>query len=66
VYRPAECEATARGTAFLLAGRPQHWPEPGPGTMFSPQANEALRQRYQRWRLAMNNAIAKARANRRG
>jgi len=59
VYRPAECEATARGTAFLLAGRPQHWPEPSPGALFPPLANEALRQRYQRWRLAMDSAIAK-------
>ena len=63
VYRPAECEATARGTAFLLAGRPLHWPEPGTGTLFQPQANDALRQRYQRWRLAMDKEI---KTNRRG
>lgn len=61
VYRPAECEATARGTAFLLAGRPQHWPEPAPGTTFQPQANEPLRQRYQRWRAAMEKEIVQAR-----
>lgn len=57
VYRPAECEATARGTAFLLAGRPEHWPETSPGTLFPPQANEPLRQRYQRWRAAMEQKI---------
>ena len=62
VYRPAECEATARGTAFLLAGRPQHWPELSPGTMFQPQANAVLRQRYQRWRGAMDEELVKARS----
>ena len=64
VYRPAECEATARGTAFLLAGRRQHWPEPGPGTSFHPHANEALQHRFQQWRVAMEQEIKLA--NRRG
>lgn len=64
VYRPAECEATARGTAFLLAGRPQHWPEPGAGDSFQPQVNEALRQRFEAWRNAMNREIVLT--NRRG
>ena len=58
VYRPTECEATARGTAFLLAGRPQHWPESNPGTLFHPQTNDVLRQRYQRWRVSMAQEIA--------
>ena len=60
VYRPAECEATARGTAFLLAGRPAHWPEPAPGTSFSPHLNEALQQRFQQWRVAMEREISKS------
>ncbi len=64
VYRPGECEATARGTAFLLAGRPHHWPEPNPGTLFQPQANNVLQQRYQRWRVAMDEEVILT--NRRG
>jgi glycerol kinase len=54
VYRPAECEATARGTAFLLAGRPQHWPEPGAGTAFTPHAQSGVVDRYARWRREMS------------
>jgi glycerol kinase len=53
VYRPVEHEATARGTAFLLAGQPADWPETELGAWFKPGVNEALRARYQRWREAM-------------
>lgn len=53
VYRPVESEATARGTAYLLAGCPADWPEPEPGTWFKPQLNLALKVRYERWRAAM-------------
>jgi glycerol kinase len=53
VYRPAEYEATARGTAYLLAGCSADWPEPEPGTWFRPQSNPDLRARYERWRAAM-------------
>jgi glycerol kinase len=56
VYRPAEHEATARGTAFLLAGFPGEWPEEKPGTQFEPKQNTGLRQRYQRWRAEMQRA----------
>jgi glycerol kinase len=57
VYRPVESEATARGTAFLLAGGPADWPEPVPGMWFKPQLNLALRARYERWRAAMPTVI---------
>jgi len=58
LYRPAEYEATARGTAWLLAGKPKDWPEPEFGVWFKPRANPALRARYQRWRTAMDAALA--------
>ncbi|TDY00987.1 FGGY family carbohydrate kinase [Thiohalophilus thiocyanatoxydans] len=59
VYRPAECEATARGSAFLLAGQPADWPEPGPGREFEPQENPALQQRYTSWQEAMEKALGR-------
>jgi glycerol kinase len=58
LYRPAEFEATARGTAWLLAGKPKDWPEPEFGVWFKPRANPVLRARYQRWRAAMDAALA--------
>lgn len=57
VHRPAECEATARGTAFLLAGQPAHWPEQSAHSEFSPRENDALQQRFARWRGEMDRAI---------
>ena len=57
LYRPAEHEATARGTAYLLAGFPGDWPEEKPGTPFEPKQNTGLRQRYQRWRAEMQRAL---------
>jgi glycerol kinase len=57
VYRPAACEATARGTAFLVAGRPRLWPEPEGGSRFDPELNSALNARYQEWRDAMQAAL---------
>lgn len=50
VYRPAEVEATARGAAFLLAGRPARWPETASGTWFEPRPDALLRRRYAAWR----------------
>jgi glycerol kinase len=58
LYRPAEHEATARGTAYLLAGFPMDWPEEKPGTPFAPKQNNGLRQRYQRWRAEMQRALS--------
>lgn len=58
LYRPAEHEATARGSAWLLAGKPGDWPEPEFGVWFKPRANPALRARYERWRVAMDAALS--------
>lgn len=53
VERPEVYEATARGTAFLAAGRPRGW-QPAPiERMFTPQARPAVLERYERWREAM-------------
>ncbi|MCA9930316.1 MAG: hypothetical protein KC419_17655 [Anaerolineales bacterium] len=49
VYRPTETEATARGAAWLAAGRPSFWPEPEPGSTFVPQDNAGLKERYGRF-----------------
>jgi glycerol kinase len=57
VYRPAEHEATARGTAYLLAGFPENWPEEKPGDLFTPKPNPELMQRYKDWRVEMKRAF---------
>ncbi|MFC5576903.1 FGGY family carbohydrate kinase [Lysobacter niabensis] len=54
--RPAQCEATARGTAFLLAGRPAHWARL-PEQRFEPRRNPALLARYRRWSDCMAAAL---------
>ena len=53
VYCPNECEATARGTAYLLAEQPSSWPETKTGTWFKPEDNSILRRRYDKWLLLM-------------
>ena len=53
VYRPTECEATARGTAYLLAEQPSHWPEQDAGEWFDPQDNPELQKRYNEWMKSM-------------
>jgi len=53
VYRPVEREATARGTAYLVANCPSQWPESDIGIWFKPKENAALKQRYQAWQDAM-------------
>lgn len=57
VYRSAEHEATARGTAYLLAGLPRSWPEEQSEAGFKPKPNPPLRQRYQRWCAAMHHVL---------
>jgi len=58
VYRPAEIEATARGTAFLLAGFPKDWQENKPGDLFTPEPNPRLEQRYLNWCTEMQRALS--------
>jgi glycerol kinase len=61
VHRPGECEATARGTAYLLAGLPVDWPEPAGAQTFEPRDDPSLRARYDRWRSEMTAAMENAR-----
>lgn len=56
VYRPAETEATVRGTAWLAFGRPKRWPKPGRGRWFHPAADEALLVRYRLFREEMERS----------
>jgi glycerol kinase len=53
VERPALAEATARGTAYLAAGRPVHWPAAPIEDRFLPAANAPLAARHARWRAEM-------------
>jgi len=57
VYRPTECEATARGTAYLLADHPAHWPEQDAGTWFEPVDNSELQNRYDIWMTLMTEEM---------
>jgi glycerol kinase len=57
VYRPEETEATARGVAWLAAGRPDHWSEIQQGKTFLPQPNPVLRDRYQQFLVALKAII---------
>jgi glycerol kinase len=57
VHRPAHCEATARGAAFLLAGRPADWAAM-PRKNFTPHESPALHSRHHRWQAAMAAALA--------
>jgi glycerol kinase len=56
LHRPAQCEASARGSAFLLAGRPANWAQL-PERCFEPQPNPALLARYRRWSECMASAL---------
>jgi len=68
VYRPVDCEATARGTAYLAAGCPADWREPEagrgcaadaiPGRRFEPRPAGELHARFARWRREMDAAVA--------
>ena len=49
VYCPTECEATSRGTAYLLADKPASWPEKDAGKWFKPESNIDLGKRYDDW-----------------
>lgn len=58
VHRPAHCEATARGAAFLLAGRPADWAQL-PTQAFAPKQAPALQARHRRWQDEMAAALGK-------
>jgi glycerol kinase len=59
IYRPQQGEATACGTAFLLAGCPEIWPEGLKGVWFYPKTNPPLIDRFGRWQDEMQQALAK-------
>ena len=56
VYRRDDPEASARGIAYLAAGRPAQWNAAAAEDAFAPQADPALRERYRRWRALMKEA----------
>jgi glycerol kinase len=62
VYRPAQCEATAMGVAYLAAGMPDKWGVQT-GVSFSVQDEPGLRLRFARWNEAMQAALKKRNNN---
>lgn len=56
VHRREDPEATARGIAYLAAGRPAQWNSAGDEQVFMPAEDAALRERYRRWRALMAEA----------
>jgi glycerol kinase len=57
VDRPDEYEATARGTAHLVAGRPAVWSAPQSSRTFLPREDPALEARFARFKDALESAI---------
>jgi glycerol kinase len=56
VHRREDPEASARGIAYLAAGRPAGWNAAGGEDVFAPARDDALRDRYGRWRALMREA----------
>ncbi len=56
VHRREDPEATARGIAYLAAGRPDQWNLAGDEQVFMPADDAPLRARYRRWRALMAEA----------
>jgi glycerol kinase len=56
IHRRDDAEATARGIGYLAAGMPAKWNEAASEEVFVPEADEALRRRYARWRTLMAEA----------
>ena len=59
VIRPAECEATARGLAWLLGERRRPW-EPKNAALFDPRDGGTLQDRFRHWQHAMERAMVSA------
>jgi len=53
VERPAAVEATARGVAYLAAGKPASWHNVPIERTFTPVESTTLASRYARWRSEM-------------
>jgi glycerol kinase len=60
VERPAAVEATARGVAYLAAGKPASWHAVPIERTFTPSPAPALASRYARWREEMASRGAAA------
>jgi len=60
VERPLLVEATARGVAFLAAGKPATWRDVGIEQTFQPTASAALAARFVEWRVEMAKRGASA------
>jgi glycerol kinase len=58
VFRSGEPEATARGLAYLVAGKPANW-SAAAGDWLDATADAALTARYRRWREAMDAACGR-------
>ena len=56
VHRRDDPEASARGIAYLAAGRPARWHAVAAEDVFEPVDDPALRGRYRRWRALMKEA----------
>lgn len=56
VHRRDDPEASARGIAYLAAGRPPQWNTAAAQETFAPADDAALRARYRRWRSLMAQA----------
>jgi len=56
VHRRENPEASARGIAYLAAGRPESWNTASQEEVFVPAPDAALRDRYRRWLALMQEA----------
>jgi glycerol kinase len=56
VHRRDDPEASARGIAYLAAGRPAQWQADASEEVFEPRDEPGLRERYRRWRALMAEA----------
>ncbi len=56
VLRREDAEASARGIAYLAAGRPASWNTSTTEEVFAPSESAAIRARYRRWRALMAEA----------
>jgi glycerol kinase len=57
VFRPEVTEGTARGLAWLCAGRDAPWPDAGPGAEFPAATDARLAARYKAWQVTMHEAV---------
>lgn len=56
VHRRDDPEASARGIAYLAAGRPAGWNSGADEDVFAPAPDAGLKARYRRWRTLMADA----------